>query len=97
MSYSDQGKGEQAPLKVYWQPGCSSCLKTKEFLIENGMEFVSITNYMTNDYSYDEDGDALAIPILTFQTFVDYSQFSQGSQLQERLRFSIFEVESGDA
>lgn len=32
----------QPPLKVYWQPGCSSCLKTKEFLIENGMDFESI-------------------------------------------------------
>jgi len=30
------------PLKVYWQPGCSSCLKTKEFLLSNGMEFESI-------------------------------------------------------
>ena len=30
------------PLKVYWQPGCSSCLKTKEFLIKHGMEFESI-------------------------------------------------------
>ena len=32
----------QAPLKVYWQPGCSSCLKTKEFLIANGVTFESI-------------------------------------------------------
>ena len=32
----------EIPLKVYWQPGCSSCLKTKEFLIANGMEFDSI-------------------------------------------------------
>ncbi len=30
------------PLKVYWQPGCSSCLKTKEFLIDNGIEFKSV-------------------------------------------------------
>lgn len=30
------------PLKVYWQPGCSSCLKTKEFLIANGMDFESV-------------------------------------------------------
>ena len=30
------------PLKVYWQPGCSSCLKTKEFLLANGVEFESI-------------------------------------------------------
>jgi glutaredoxin len=33
---------QQAPLKVYWQPGCSSCLKTKEFLIENGIAFESV-------------------------------------------------------
>lgn len=32
----------QERLKVYWQPGCSSCLKTKEFLLANGMEFDSI-------------------------------------------------------
>ena len=29
-------------LKVYWQPGCSSCLKTKEFLTEHGVPFVSV-------------------------------------------------------
>jgi len=52
-----------------------------DYELDNGMEFVSITNYMTNDYGYDEDGDALAIPILTFQTFVDYTQFSQELRL----------------
>lgn len=30
------------PLKVYWQPGCSSCLKTKEFLLAHAVEFESI-------------------------------------------------------
>lgn len=30
------------PLKVYWQPGCSSCLKTKEFLLANGVQFESV-------------------------------------------------------
>lgn len=30
------------PLKVYWQPGCSSCLKCKEFLLEHGVPFVSV-------------------------------------------------------
>ena len=30
------------PLKVYWQPGCSSCLKTKEFLKDNGVDFKSV-------------------------------------------------------
>jgi len=28
--------------RVYWQPGCTSCLRTKEFLTSNGIEFESI-------------------------------------------------------
>ena len=41
------------PLKVYWQPGCSSCLKTKEFLIANGMEFDSI-NVLEDETGFKE-------------------------------------------
>jgi glutaredoxin len=33
--------GGEPPVKVYWQPGCSSCLKTKEFLLDHGVPFVS--------------------------------------------------------
>jgi glutaredoxin len=29
-------------LVVYWQPGCTSCLKTKEFLRSHGIEFRSV-------------------------------------------------------
>ncbi len=29
-------------LQVYWAPGCSSCLRTKEFLAGHGIEFQSI-------------------------------------------------------
>lgn len=29
-------------IRVYWQPGCSSCLRTKEFLTEHGVPFRSI-------------------------------------------------------
>ena len=58
-----------------------SALARFDYELDNGMEFVSITNYMTNDYDYDEDGDALPLPILTFQTFVDYTQFSQELRL----------------
>lgn len=29
-------------IRVFWQPGCTSCLKTKEFLARNGVEFESI-------------------------------------------------------
>lgn len=52
-----------------------------DYSMNNGMEFTSITNYLTMDKFYDEDGDALAIPILTFQTFVDWTQFSQEFRL----------------
>lgn len=29
-------------LTVFWQPGCSSCLRTKEFLAEHGIPFQSV-------------------------------------------------------
>ena len=38
----DAPENREQPLKVYWQPGCSSCLKTKEFLLEHGIPFVSV-------------------------------------------------------
>lgn len=41
------------PLKVYWQPGCSSCLKTKEFLLANGMQFESI-NVLEDEKGFKE-------------------------------------------
>ena len=31
-----------APLKAYWQPGCTSCLRMKEFLTRHGVPFVSV-------------------------------------------------------
>ncbi|MDA1090054.1 MAG: glutaredoxin domain-containing protein [Proteobacteria bacterium] len=41
------------PLKVYWQPGCSSCLKTKEFLIANGVAFDSV-NVLEDENGFKE-------------------------------------------
>jgi glutaredoxin len=41
------------PLKVYWQPGCSSCLKTKEFLLDNGVPFQSV-NVLENEEGFSE-------------------------------------------
>ncbi|MGH8704854.1 MAG: glutaredoxin domain-containing protein [Burkholderiales bacterium] len=29
-------------IRVFWQPGCTSCLKTKEFLTEQGVDYESI-------------------------------------------------------
>ena len=31
-----------ARIKVFWQPGCSSCLRTKEFLTKQGIDYESI-------------------------------------------------------
>jgi len=31
-----------ARIQVFWQPGCSSCLRTKEFLAKHGIEFESV-------------------------------------------------------
>ncbi len=33
---------EPEALRVYWQPGCTSCLRTKEFLAARGVPFISI-------------------------------------------------------
>jgi glutaredoxin len=29
-------------VKAYWQPGCTSCLRMKEFLTKHGVPFVSV-------------------------------------------------------
>jgi glutaredoxin len=43
---------EASVVKAYWQPGCTSCLRMKEFLTKHGVPFISI-NVL-------EDTDALA-------------------------------------
>jgi glutaredoxin len=32
----------EAAIHAYWQPGCTSCLRMKEFLTKNGVPFVSV-------------------------------------------------------
>ena len=36
------GPARDETIRVYWQPGCSSCLRTKEFLAEHGVPFRSV-------------------------------------------------------
>src|SRR5690348_15531445 len=33
---------ETERVKVFWQPGCTSCLRTKEFLTKSGVDYESI-------------------------------------------------------
>jgi len=63
-----------------------------DYAMDSGMEFTSITNYMALDKFYDEDGDALAVPILTFQTFVDWKQWSQEFRLAGNTDSSKWQV-----
>ena len=44
---------EALPLKVYWQPGCSSCLRAKEFLTRHGVPFISV-NVVADEAGYRE-------------------------------------------
>jgi len=32
----------EAPVRVFWAPGCTSCLRTKEFLAKHGVPFESV-------------------------------------------------------
>ncbi len=45
--------GKEELLKVYWQPGCSSCLRTKEFLTKHGVPFMSI-NVLADREAFDD-------------------------------------------
>ena len=37
-----QSSPEASVIKAYWQPGCTSCLRMKEFLTKHGVPFVSV-------------------------------------------------------
>ncbi len=41
------------PFKVYWQPGCSSCVKVKEFLTAAEVPFVSV-NVLAEPSGFDD-------------------------------------------
>jgi glutaredoxin len=44
---------ERPEISVYWKPGCSSCLKTKEYVEELGFEFESV-NVLEDEAAMDE-------------------------------------------
>lgn len=41
------------PLVVYWRPGCTSCLRTKEYLTRHGIAFVSV-NVIEDEASFQD-------------------------------------------
>src|SRR5262249_12419099 len=40
-------------IKAYWQPGCTSCLRMKEFLARHGVRFVSV-NVLEEPHAFAE-------------------------------------------
>jgi glutaredoxin/uncharacterized damage-inducible protein DinB len=54
-----------AGLRLFWQPGCSSCVKVKEMLTELGVPFTSV-NILEHDDAMDEmiAHGARAVPVL---------------------------------
>src|SRR5271166_880734 len=48
-----QASPEPPVIKAYWQPGCTSCLRMKEFLSKHGVPFVSV-NVLEDKNAFDE-------------------------------------------
>ena len=78
------------PLKVYWQPGCSSCLKTKEFLLENGIEFESI-NVLEDETGF-RDLEALGLRLVP--VVARGPDWANGAVFREVARIAGFEWQS---
>jgi hypothetical protein len=49
MMRTQSTKPELEPLRVYWQPGCTGCLRMKEFLTAHGVEFISVNVLVDRD------------------------------------------------
>ena len=81
-------------VRVFWQPGCTSCLRTKEFLTKNGVDYESI-NVHGNPSGMEElhKLGARSVPVIArggsfvfAQTLTDVVRFLKlDIPLQERL------------
>lgn len=72
-----------ARIKLFWKPGCSSCLRTKEFLIKQKIDFISI-NAEANPSALEElrSLGARGLPVISLgnrftlcQSFADVLKF----------------------
>jgi glutaredoxin len=71
------------PYRVYWQPGCTSCLKAKEFLASHGIAFESI-NVRAQPGAMEELArlGARSVPVIARG-----DRFCFGQELEEVARF----------
>lgn len=49
LAQSTANLGTRPDVSVYWRPGCSSCLKVKEFVEDTGIEFESVNVAATDE------------------------------------------------
>lgn len=75
------------PVKVYWQPGCSSCLKTKEFLLENGVPFQSV-NVLEDEQGF-KDLEAFGVRLVPI--VAKGSDWANGAVFRDVARVAGFE------
>lgn len=82
-----------ARIKVFWQPGCTSCLRVKEFLTSQGVEFESI------DVHNDADGmkqlnslGARSVPIVALA-----GRYTLAQSLNDVIRFLDLKTRAIDA
>ena len=77
-------------VKVYWQPGCSSCLKTKEFLKDNGVEFKSVN--VLEDKSGFEDLQRFGVKLVPVVAKGD--QWANGAVFRDVAQVAGFDYSS---
>ena len=77
-------------VKVYWQPVCSSCLKTKEFLKDNGVEFKSVN--VLEDKSGFEDLQRFGVKLVPVVAKGD--QWANGAVFRDVAKVAGFDYSS---
>ena len=77
-------------VKVYWQPGCSSCLKTKEFLKDNGVDFKSVN--VLEDKSGFEDLQRFGVKLVPVVAKGD--QWANGAVFRDVAKVAGFDYSS---
>ena len=76
------------PLKAYWQPGCTSCLRMKEFLIRQGVAFVSV-NVVADPAGFEE---LAALGVRTVPIIARGQHWANGQVLADVARIAGIEA-----
>jgi len=81
------------PLKVYWVPGCSACLRMKEFFTRHGVEYVSV-NALNDKEAFD---DLARIGVKRVPIAARGKQWADGQVLTDLARLGGIKLETPPA